>query len=62
MPHAGAEVIPARIKGQDRRGPEQADADVSGDRQDPVACLAGNAEADRKKLEKRLPLRELRAA
>src|SRR3954462_14413793 len=58
MPYAGTEVIPAGIERQQGRKPQQDNSDVRGNRQDLVAGLAGDQEADREQLQKRLPLCE----
>src|SRR4029077_6324167 len=60
MPHARAEVIPAGIEREQRREPEQADADQTGDRQNQVTGLARDQEPDREQLQEGLPFREPR--
>ena len=40
--NAGAEIIPAGVDGENRRHPQQDNADQGGRRQDLLACFAGD--------------------
>src|SRR5688572_22469134 len=51
VPQARAKVVTAGMEREDRREPEQPDADQGGDRQDAVAGLAGDQEADGEQLQ-----------
>ncbi|GCC47945.1 hypothetical protein chiPu_0032148, partial [Chiloscyllium punctatum] len=54
-----AEVIPAGVDREDRRHPQQHDADQGGCREHLLARLAGDQKADRDQLDRRLPFRKL---
>src|SRR6185503_16554726 len=56
---AGAEIVPAGIDREDRRHPQQDDADQGGRGQDLLAGFARDQKADRDQLDRGLPFRQL---
>ena len=55
VPHPGPQIIPSGVEGHQRRDPQQTEAGERGDRNDVIACLAGNQETDRDQLHRGLP-------